>query len=225
MTSASAIQEWLTVRATGVRVSYQDRVVLDGVDVQLAVGDEYALTGRSGSGKTTLILALAGLLSPDVGGVEWPALAPEPRERRAQIGVVFQAPSLLPELTAVENVTLPLRLRGVPALQAGAEAGSALREVGITDAASALPAELSGGMQQRVAIARVLAGRHSLVLADEPTGALDRQHALQAVRALRDAVRRRGGTLLLATHDEELAALLPHRAALVDGRLQAQVGV
>jgi ABC-type lipoprotein export system ATPase subunit len=125
--------------------------------------------------------------------------------------MVFQAPSLMPELSALENVTLPLRLRGIGAAEARASASAALVAMGVADAADALPAQLSGGQQQRVAIARALAGNHRLVLADEPTGALDRAHAHQAALALRDGVAATGGALVLATHDPELAAMLDHQ--------------
>jgi putative ABC transport system ATP-binding protein len=144
--------------------------------------------------------------------------------RRRQIGVVFQAPSLVPELTAAENVMLPLRLRGTSRQQAVAAALEALSIVDAAEAAQALPAGLSGGQQQRVAIARVLAGKPRLVLADEPTGALDRVNALSAVTALRDEVRRTAGALILATHDEELADLFAARTVLDQGRIAEGVG-
>ena len=137
--------------------------------MEITPGSQVALTGRSGSGKTTLLLALAGLLTPTSGQVSWPGLHTDPHRRRAQIGMVFQAPSLMPELTARENVTLPLRLHDMDAAAASSAALAALTTVGIADAADALPAQLSGGQQQRVAIARALAGGHRLVLADEPT--------------------------------------------------------
>jgi ABC-type lipoprotein export system ATPase subunit len=137
--------------------------------------------------------------------------------------MVFQAPSLMAELTAVENVTLPLRLRGSSVDAAVIAAREALGSVGAADLADALPAQLSGGQQQRVAIARALAGRHRLVLADEPTGALDRAHAHEVALALRDGVAATGGGLLVATHDPELAALFARRIALEDGTLVVRV--
>ncbi|MDQ6874835.1 MAG: ATP-binding cassette domain-containing protein, partial [Actinomycetota bacterium] len=176
--------------------------------------------GRSGSGKTTLLLVLAGLLPPQQGTVRWPGLDPDPGVRRGQIGLVFQAPSLLPELTAAENVALPLRLRGSSREQAAKSTRAALDRIGLLDAADAMPAQLSGGMQQRVAIARVLAGTPLLVLADEPTGALDRDSAFTVLAALRDAVTTAGGAIVVATHDDELAGLLAERAVLDEGRLR-----
>jgi putative ABC transport system ATP-binding protein len=208
------------VVATGVGLSYRHTRVLDDASVIVEPGAELAVTGRSGSGKTTLLLALAGLLPPDRGTVRWPGLDPDPHRRRAQIGLVFQAPSLLPELTAAENVALPLRLRGSPVGEAAAATRVALGIVGLSEAGEALPAQLSGGMQQRVAIARVLAGGPRLVLADEPTGALDRDSAFTALAALRDHVATRGGALVVATHDEDLAGLLAHQAVLDEGRLR-----
>jgi ABC-type lipoprotein export system ATPase subunit len=202
-----------------LRVRYGRDVILHDVDLDITAGSHVALTGRSGSGKTTLLLVLAGLLPPSDGTVSWPGLAPEPRVRRGQIGMVFQAPSLMSELSALQNVTLPLRLRGADVDVARQTSQRALASVAAEDLADALPAQLSGGQQQRVAIARALAGGHRLVLADEPTGALDRAHALQVALALRDGVATTGGALLIATHDPELAALFDHQLGVVDGRV------
>ncbi len=216
----SATQSGLLVRAESLGVRFGSTDVFRGVDLEIAPTTQLALTGRSGSGKTTLLLALAGLLAPTTGHVSWPGLDPDPHRRRAQIGMVFQAPSLMPELTAVENVTLPLRLRGTSVATAREAAMSALVALGVADAADALPAQLSGGQQQRIAIARALAGDHRLVLADEPTGALDRAHAHQVALALRDGVSAAGGALIIATHDPELAAMLDHQLAVTpDGHL------
>lgn len=208
------------VVATGIGLRYGATPVLVDTNVIVEPGSELAVTGRSGSGKTTLLLVLAGLLRPASGTVRWPGLDSAPTARRAQIGLVFQAPSLLPELTAAENVGLPLRLRGSTVEQARAATRRALDVVGLRDAADALPAQLSGGMQQRVAVARVLAGAPRLVLADEPTGALDRDSAFTVLAALRDQVTAAGGALVVATHDEELAGLLADRAVLDEGRLR-----
>lgn len=205
----------VSARSLGVR--FGRSVILRDVDLDLAAGSHVALTGRSGSGKTTLLLALAGLLPASEGTVVWPGLAGDPSVRRGQIGMVFQAPSLMPELTALENVTLPLRLRGVDLQTARVASMRALSKVAAEDLGGTLPAQLSGGQQQRVAIARALAGDHRLVLADEPTGALDRVHAHEAALALRDGVAASGGALVLATHDPELAAMLDQQLAVSDG--------
>ena len=207
------------VCATSLGVRYGVTRILRDLDLEVRPGSDLALTGRSGSGKTTLLLALAGLLPPSEGTVTWPGLATNPAERRRQIGMVFQAPSLMPELTALENVTLPLRLRGETADAAREQSLGALALVRGADLAAALPAQMSGGQQQRVAIARVLAGGHRLVLADEPTGALDRVHAQEAALALREGVAATGGALVLATHDPELAELFDDRLTVADGAL------
>ncbi len=211
------------VRATSLGVRYGTTRILRDIDLEVWPGSHLALTGRSGSGKTTLLLALAGLLPPSEGAVTWPGLAMKPAERRGQIGMVFQAPSLMPELTALENVTLPLRLRGETADAAREQSLGALGLVGGADLAAAVPAQLSGGQQQRVAIARALAGGHRLVLADEPTGALDRAHAHEAALALREGVAATGGALVLATHDPELADLFVDQLAVADGTILRSV--
>ncbi len=212
------------VQAVGLSAGYGRLPVLADIDLALDPGDEVALLGRSGSGKSTLLLALAGLLGSG-GAVRWPGLPGDPQQRRESIGVVFQAPSLVAELSAVENVALPLRLRGADGPSAYRSARTALAELGLHDATDAVPGELSGGQQQRVAVARVLATDPLLVLADEPTGALDRATAVMVVTVLRERVRRRGGALLLATHDEELADRLPQRLELRDGSIRSGAGV
>lgn len=207
------------VHAERLSIGYGATRLLSDLDWRIGPGTEVALTGRSGSGKTTLLLVLAGLLQPSAGRLTWPALAANAGQRRAQIGMVFQAPSLLPELTAVENVQLPLRLRGQSTDRAKALARDALGAVDLSGALHALPYQLSGGQQQRVAVARVIAGRPRLVLADEPTGALDRDNARRTLALLRDQIREQNGALVVATHDVELAALLDQRAEVRDGRL------
>jgi ABC-type lipoprotein export system ATPase subunit len=207
------------VQARRVTLSY-DIAVLAEVDFELRDSDQLVVTGRSGSGKTSLLLVLAGLIAPTTGSVAWPGLSPDPLARRAEIAMVFQAPSLLPELTALENVCLPLRLRSISEAQAKEDALAALAVVGATATADALPAELSGGQQQRVAVARALAGHPRVILADEPTGALDRVHARQVVHALRERAAELGAGLVLATHDGELAAGFPADVVVEDGNLR-----
>lgn len=209
------------VDAHGVGMSFGTSTVLDDVTLTLERGDQLAVVGRSGSGKSTLLLALAGLLPVRSGGVAWPGLAADPITRRAQLAMVFQAPSLIAELTAAQNVALPLRLRGQDRTSAYAAARDALADVGLGDAGEALPDELSGGQQQRVALARALAGRPLVVLADEPTGALDRTTGTHVLEVLRAHVAAVDGALVMATHDVELAMAMPTLVELRDGRLAA----
>jgi len=211
------------VRAESLGIRFGRVNVLNGLHLEVSPGAQIAVSGRSGSGKTTLLLTLAGLLTPSSGTVTWPGLADDPRTRRAQIGMVFQAPSLMPELTALQNVTLPVRLAGVDIDAARASSLSALADIDAADLADALPSQLSGGQQQRVAIARALAGGHRLVLADEPTGALDRVHGRQAALALRDGVAASGGSLVLATHDPELADMFDEQLTVLAGGLSTAV--
>lgn len=213
------------VEARAVGLSFGRSRVLDGVDLTVRGGDQVALLGRSGSGKSTLLLALAGLLPVQRGAVRWPGLPADPAAWRAQLAMVFQAPSLVPELSAEQNVVLPLRLRGQARDAAYSAARAALADVGLLDAAGALPDELSGGQQQRVAVARVLAGRPLVVLADEPTGALDRATAEHVLSVLCAHVLSVSGALLLATHDPELADTLPGRLELRDGQLVETVPI
>ena len=202
--------------ARGVRLSYGSTEILRGVDVALPVGADVVLLGRSGSGKTSLLLALAGLLPLDGGQVDGH------QSSGRDVGVVFQSPSLLPELSALENVALPLRLAGrAEQDEAYQRAAAALDELGV-DMFDALPGQLSGGQQQRVAVARVLALAPRVILADEPTGALDRDNAQRVLAALRRHRDQVAGALLVATHDIAVAASFAHRVTLDDGRLSQE---
>jgi putative ABC transport system ATP-binding protein len=187
------------------RVHILKRVSLD-VPAGVAVG----LVGPSGSGKTTLLMTAAGLERPDSGEVE---IAGEPitrlsedelaRFRGRRIGIVFQSFHLIPTLTARENVAIPLELAGAPDAFERAEAE--LRAVGLADRLNHYPAQLSGGEQQRVAIARALAPRPAIIVADEPTGNLDEGTGNEIIQLLFNLKRERGTTLLLVTHDMDLA--------------------
>jgi ABC-type transport system involved in cytochrome bd biosynthesis fused ATPase/permease subunit len=150
VTAVAQTDAGVVVAARDLRIAYGGLTVLDQVDMDIPVPGEVVISGRSGSGKTSLLLVLAGLVAPTGGTVEWPRLDPDQAERRGQIAMVFQAPSLIPELTAGENVCLPLRLRGW-AVEAAAEAAAeALGRVGLDEAHSrVLPSEMSGGEQQR----------------------------------------------------------------------------
>ncbi len=187
----------MILSARDVTVRFASRVVVDGFSLALAAGDQAALTGRSGSGKTTLLLVLAGLLTPSGGSVD---LQLPPHE----VVYVPQAPSLVPELTAVQNASLGLRVRGVPPQQAHDRGREHLRALGL-DADHALPAQLSGGMQQRVALARALAIEPALLLVDEPTGALDQTTGTRVMEVLTAQATRTGAALVVATHDLDVA--------------------
>ncbi len=197
----------MMLSARGVGVSFDGRAVLRDVTLEVDAAEQWALIGRSGSGKTTLLLVLAGLLQPQQGRLE---LALDRRD----VVYVPQAPSLVPELTAVQNASLGLRVRGVPPAEALARATAQLRALGLDTADDALPAELSGGMQQRVALARALAVEPALLLADEPTGALDQSTGALVMEVLLAQCARSGAAVVVATHDADVAARCERTLAL-----------
>lgn len=198
---------------------------LDGVDLHVEPGELVAVMGASGSGKSTLLHLAGGLDAPTTGavvvegqlltGLSTRALA---RLRRRSIGYVFQDLNLVPALTAAENVALPRELDGVRSRRARAEALAALEEVGIGDLGFRFPDDMSGGQQQRVAIARALVGERRLVLADEPTGALDSTTG-EAVMALLRQRCDAGAAGVLVTHDARHAAWADRVVFLRDGRV------
>ena len=194
---------------------------LRGVSCTLRPGAQVALTGPSGSGKSTLLHLLAGLDTPTSGTIAWPGLDGSPEGRPGLIGMVFQGPSLLPPLDVTENIALPLLLAGFTETQARERATAALHDVGLDELAARLPEELSGGQAQRVAVARALAARPRVILADEPTGQLDSAHAAQVVGLLLDAATMLGAALVLSTHDLTIAERLPERWRMADGLMVA----
>jgi putative ABC transport system ATP-binding protein len=198
--------------------------VLDGVSLDVARGECVAVTGPSGSGKSTLLGLIAGLDQPtagriEVGGVDVTALDDDAlaRFRRDHVGYVFQSFHLLPTLTAQENVAVPLELAGDA--DAAERAAALLAEVGLSERAHHYPVQLSGGEQQRVAVARAVARRPALLLADEPTGNLDSATGKQIIELLVGINRRLGSTLVLVTHDAALAAHADRVVTLRDGRI------
>jgi putative ABC transport system ATP-binding protein len=207
---------------------------LDRVDLTVGAGEAVAVMGPSGSGKSTLLNLVAGLDRPTAGTVE---VAGEDLGRlsekrlatfrRAHIGIVFQFFHLLDDLTVRDNVLLPAQLAGTPGRTARARANELIEALGIAETVNAYPARLSGGQRQRVAIARALMNRPALLLADEPTGAVDAQTGRQVTEVLRD-LGRGGQALLLVTHDRDLANRCASRLVeLCDGRVvtSAHAGV
>jgi ABC-type lipoprotein export system ATPase subunit len=192
---------------------------LRAVSCRVEPGMGVAVTGPSGSGKSTLLHVLAGLDRPTGGSVTWPGLGGGPGDRPTDVGVVFQGPSLVSALDVAENVTLPLLLHGCGEDEAVRRAHAALERVQVGELSTKLPEELSGGQAQRVAVARVLAARPRLILADEPTGQLDHATAERVVSVLLDTAAELGAALVISTHDDRVARRLPCRWHMDDGRL------
>ena len=198
---------------------------LDHVDLDIEVGEFVALVGTSGSGKTTLLSLLGCLDLPSSGsyelaGKQIASLSVDElaEVRNERIGFVFQSFNLIDGLTAAENVALPLRYRGMPRVDRLSMAEAMLERVGLAERVEHRPMELSGGQRQRVAVARALVGQPDLVLADEPTGNLDRASGEAILELLRD-VHREGRTLVLVTHDDAIASVADRRVRLSEGRI------
>jgi ABC-type lipoprotein export system ATPase subunit len=220
----SSVQPILQVH--GVSKRYGQRTVLDDVSFSVAPGERVALTGPSGSGKTTLLNCLGGVDRPDSGEVrlgeqtinhlDSEALADL---RRRRVGTVFQFFHLLPTLTAAENIELPLQLNGVSARERTERVNTLLEQVGLGGRGDAFPAQLSGGEQQRVAVARALVHAPAVLLADEPTGNLDSANGAIILELLRTLSDRAHTALVLVTHSEEAAAICHRTLHLRDGRM------
>lgn len=194
-------------------------VALHDATCSIEAGQQIALTGPSGSGKSTLLHLIAGLDEATAGSIEWPALGEQTSLRPGQIGIIFQAPSLLPPLDVAENVALPLLLCGASQASAHAAAIHALELLGLRELAGKLPDELSGGQAQRVAIARALTVRPRLILADEPTGQLDVETGAHVVDVLLEAALVSGAAVLINTHDPNIAERMRSQWTMHDGRL------
>lgn len=205
--------------------------MLSGVSFQLRAGERVALTGPSGSGKTTLLNCLGGVDRPEQGEIKFldydltrlssDALA---EVRRAHIGTIFQFFHLLPTFTAFENVELPLQLLSIPRPERLERVQRLLQRVGLSSRSQAYPGELSGGEQQRIAVARALVHRPALILADEPTGNLDSVNGTAVLDLLRQLTDETSTALLLVTHSEEAAAICHRTVHLRDGRIEAVSG-
>src|SRR5438105_4331286 len=203
--------------------------VLRGVDVELDRGDFLALRGSSGAGKSTLLHLLGGLDSPNQGEITLAGrnLASLSRRdlarlRNEEVGFIFQAYYLLPELDALENVCLPARMARTPAPEAESRGRDLLARVGLKERMEHKPYELSGGEQQRVAIARALINEPDLILADEPTGNLDSHTGHEIMELLCNLRTEKQTTLIMATHDANLAARAPRVMELVDGQFERE---
>jgi putative ABC transport system ATP-binding protein len=211
--------------AEDVRKSFGSTPALDGASMSVAAGEIVAVMGPSGSGKSTLLHCLAGIITPDSGrvsyrGQELSALSDGRRSalRRGEFGFVFQFGQLVPELTCLENVALPLRLDGVRRREAQRRAAEWLGRLEIDDVAGKRPGEVSGGQGQRVAVARALVTGARVVFADEPTGALDSLNGERVMRLFTSAARDSGTAIVLVTHEARVAAYSDREVVVRDGR-------
>ncbi len=222
------------LQATGLRKSFRqggERIeVLRGLSLEVGRGERCAIVGRSGSGKSTLLHVLAGLDDLDGGQVRLcgtaisaASVGERARLRNRHVGFVYQLHHLLPEFSALENVLMPLRLGGVRRREAEIQAAAMLDAVGLKSRSAHRPSALSGGERQRVAVARALVGHPDLLLADEPTGNLDRENARQVFELMRGLSRDFDVAFVVVTHDEEASAGMD-RALLLDGGVLKPLG-
>ncbi|AGZ38538.1 ABC transporter ATP-binding protein [Actinoplanes friuliensis] len=211
---------------TGLHRSYGPTPALRGIDVEIGEGEIVAVTGPSGCGKSTLLHCLAGILKVDSGEVRyrdqdislWTEAA-RSRLRRTEFGVLFQFGQLVPELTAAENVALPLLLAGSGRREARKAATMWLGRFGVGDLADQVPGKMSGGQQQRCAVARALVTEPKVLFADEPTGALDVLTGEQVLTEIVHVTREQGTSVVLVTHEPQIAAYADREIALRDGAL------
>lgn len=210
-----------------IKSAQQPLQILKGIDLEIQKGDIHLLMGPSGSGKTTLLSVLAGLLTPTAGkvyllGAEITAMSRTQlgRFRREHIGFIFQDFNLFPALSAIENVETALNLKGIRGQEARHQAQVLLEHVGLGTKGKQLPRNLSGGQKQRVAIARALACRPQLIMADEPTAALDSHSGHAVMELLRKLAKEEGCTVLMVTHDPRIVDIADRVAYLEDGMLK-----
>lgn len=216
------------ISARGLTKHFEDGRIraVNGLDMEVAAGESVAICGPSGCGKTTLLNLIAGIDRPDagvltVGGCCLTKLSSSAEDefRRSVVGLVFQLHNLLPNLTALENVQIPMIAAGRPPGQRRERAQSLLERIGLADRANACPPTLSGGERQRVAIARAMANEPRLLLADEPTGALDSKNGRLLLDLLSQLQRDTNTTLVLVTHDAQVASHADRTLQMLDGRI------
>ncbi|XMN06724.1 ABC transporter ATP-binding protein [Streptomyces griseobrunneus] len=219
------IPEGSLLAAHDLRKTYGSTPALDGASFSVHPGEVVAVMGPSGSGKSTLLHCLAGIITPDSGtityaGRELSAMSDAERSalRRSDFGFVFQFGQLVPELTCVENVALPLRLDGVKRKAAERTAREWMERLEVDDLAAKRPGEVSGGQGQRVAVARALAGSPKVIFADEPTGALDSLNGERVMELLTEAARSSSVAVVLVTHEARVAAYSDRDVTVRDGR-------
>ncbi|GAA0814173.1 ABC transporter ATP-binding protein [Spirilliplanes yamanashiensis] len=212
------------LRGSALTRSYGPTLALRGVDVELSPGEILAVTGPSGCGKSTLLHCLSGILTPDSGAVHYRdadlttrSEADRSKLRRTEFGVLFQYGQLVPELTAAENVALPLLLAGTGRRAAREAATSWLDRFGVADCADQRPGTMSGGQQQRCAVARALVTEPAVLFADEPTGSLDTVTGETVLTEIVRTARERGMAVLLVTHDARVAGYADRELVLLDG--------
>jgi len=223
------------IRLDGVTHSYQEagnrHQVLRNIDLAIAGGEKVALLGRSGSGKSTLLNLVSGIDLPDSGSITLDGMVintldetRRTRFRRAQIGFIYQFFNLVPSLTAVENVALVLELNGITGQSARDQSIAMLARLGVAGKADSFPSRLSGGEQQRVAMARALVHAPGIVLADEPTGNLDARTGDQVLAVLHEVLGERGSALLMVTHSLAVARTADRIITLEEGVITEQAG-
>lgn len=219
----------MLIEATNIRKSFGSLEVLKGIDLTVQAGEVISIVGASGAGKTTLLQILGTLEAPAEGGqlkicgeeVTQLSKRKQAELRNQRLGFIFQAHQLLPEFTALENVMLPALLGGTSRREARREAQALLQRLGLADRADHKPSELSGGESQRVAVARALVNRPSVIFADEPSGSLDTANKESLHRLFFELCEELGQTFVIVTHDPDFAAQADRMITLRDGRIEA----